>query len=97
MTVDDFAKILATEMEADQSTRIADDLMRKARKQLTRSGSLGQITASGVNGKSFTRTVELTAAQVIDACRRAIAAYASTDGDDGIVSATYADFASIKR
>ena len=28
---------------------------------------------------------------------RAIAAYASTDGDDGIVSATYADFASIKR
>lgn len=97
MTVDDFAQILAAEMEADQSTSLVDKIMAKARKQLGQSGSLGQITASGLNGKSFTRSVELTAAQVVDACRRALTLYATGGEDDGLVSCSRADFSSIDR
>lgn len=96
MTVESFALVLQAEMEADQSTALVDDILKKARAQLKKgNGTVGAITASGVNGKSFQRTVTLDCIQVIDACRRALKAYLNDGEDDDTVSSTYADFRSL--
>jgi len=93
MTVEDLARILLAEMEADQSTALADTILRDARSALKAGkGSIGTLTASGVNGKSFTRSVQLSCVQVIDACRRAITAYANDGDDPDEVRSTYPDF-----
>lgn len=97
-SVDEFAQVLVAEMEADQSTALVDAILKEARARLkTCKGSIGSLTASGVNGKTFTRTVDLGPIQVIDACRRALKIYLSEGEDDDAVSSTCADFSSITR
>jgi|LakMenE18May11ns_1017448.scaffolds.fasta_scaffold9050511_1 hypothetical protein len=94
MTADDFVNILVTEMEADASTALCDKLMKDARASiLSGKGTIGHLTSSSLNGKSFQRNVQFSALEVMNCCRRALTMYASTDGDDdGTVSATRPDF-----
>jgi len=96
--VDEFIQVLVAEMEADQSTSLVDSILKDARAALKAGkGTLGSLTASAVNGKSFTRTVDLSPVQVIDACRQALKIYLSDGEDDDRVSATYPDFGGIVR
>lgn len=98
MTVEDFAAVLLAEMQADESTSFVDKLMKSARDQITKGGgNLSSLLNAGVNGKSFTKAVHLNAAQVIDACRRALRAYAGDGYDVDQVSATYPDFSALQR
>lgn len=97
-SVDEFVNVLVAEMEADQSSSLVDAILRDARAKLkSGKGIMGAITASGVNGKSFTRNVELTASQVVNACRQALNIYHSDGDNDDRVSSTYADFSSLNR
>ena len=98
MTVEDFAHILATEMQADHSTTLADTLLKRARASiLAGGGDISSLLSSGINGKSFAKAVHLNAAQVIDACRRALNIYLNDGEDDTVVAASYADFSNINR
>ena len=96
--VDELVAVLVAEMEADQSTALVDAILKDARAKLKDGkGTVGSLTASGVNGKTFTRTVDLGPVQVIDACRQALKIYLSDGEDDERVSSTYADFSSLNR
>ncbi|MBK8037683.1 MAG: hypothetical protein IPK22_11190 [Verrucomicrobiaceae bacterium] len=98
MTVEDFAAVLLAEMQADESTSFVDSIMKEARAALKKGGgNLSSLLNAGVNGKSFTKAVHLNAAQVLDACRRAINAYANDGHDVDEVSATYPDFSTLHR
>lgn len=94
MTTDEFILVLVAEMEADASTAICDRLIKDARASiLSGKGTIGHLTSSALNGKSFQRAVDFSAVQVLDCARRALITYASEDGDDdGTVSATLADW-----
>ena len=97
-TVDEFVNVLVAEMEADQSTALVDKILKDARaKMLAGNGIMGALSQSGVNGKTFTRTVELTPIQVVNACRQALKQYLNDGDDDDRVSASYADFSSLIR
>lgn len=92
MTPDEFVNVLVSEMEADQSTAFVDQLLKDARAKIRAGkGSLGTLTSSALNGKSFQRQVDFTAVQVLDCCRRALSRFAGGDAD-AEVSATRADF-----
>lgn len=96
--VDEFVQVLVAEMEADQSTTLVEAILKDARKKLKEGkGTVGSLTASGVNGKTFTRTVDLGPVEVINACRQALKIYLSDGEDDDRVSSTYADFSSLSR
>jgi len=98
MTVAEFTQILVSEMEADASTDYVDKMLKAARDQVASgNGSLSSLTNTSLNGKSAARTVELTAAQVLKACRDALKIYLSDGDNDDEVSATYADFSSLTR
>jgi hypothetical protein len=98
MTVEEFRNVLLAEMEADSSTAFVDGLLKDARAALRAGkGTLSSLVSSGLNGKSFSRAVELTPAQVINACRQALHAYLSDGEGDDTVSATYGDFSTISR
>lgn len=92
MTVDEFVNVLVAEMEADGSTAFVDQLLKDARAQIRAGkGSIGTLTSSALNGKSFQRQIEFTAVQVLACCRRALNRY--TLGDDADeVPATRPDF-----
>lgn len=97
-SVEEFVQILVAEMQADQSTALVDAILKDARAKLKAGkGSIGTLTQSGVNGKTFTRQVDMTAIQLIDACRRALKIYLNEGEDDDIVSATYPDFSCLHR
>lgn len=92
MTADDFVNVLVAEMEADDSTAFVDKLRKDARAQITAGkGTVGTLTSSALNGKSFQRQVEFTAAEMLDICGRAIRRYTLGDDNDE-VSATRPDF-----
>jgi len=98
MTVDEFVNVLVAEMEADQSTCIVDKMLKAARaKMAAGNGSIGTLTQSGVNGKNFTRQVDMTPIQIVNACRQALKQYLNDGEDDDRVSASYADFGSMIR
>lgn len=94
MTVDEFAKVLADEIEADGGdTAFVDSLICRARAAIKNGkGELRSLLASGINGKSFSSAVHLNAAEVLDACRQALRIAAGTDDR---VSATYPDFSGL--
>lgn len=92
MTADEFVNVLVAEMEADQSTAFVDNLLRDARAQVKAGkGTVGTLTSSSLNGKAFQRSVQFTAVQMMDCCRRAIRRYTLADDNDE-VSATRPDF-----
>jgi hypothetical protein len=98
MTVAEFTQILVSEMEADASTDFVDKMLKAARAQVAAgNGSLSSLTNTSVNGKSAARTVEMTAAQTLKACRDALKIYLSDGDNDDSVSSTYADFSLLSR
>jgi hypothetical protein len=98
MTVAEFTQILVSEMEADASTDFVDKMLKAARAQVAAgNGSLSSLTNTSVNGKSAARTVEMTAAQTLKACRDALKIYLSDGDNDDEVSSTYADFSLLSR
>jgi len=94
MTPADFILVLVAEIEADGSTAICDRLIKDARASiLSGKGTIGHLTSSALNGKSFQRQVDFSAVQILDCARRALITYASEDGDDdNTVSSTRADW-----
>lgn len=94
MTLADFALILAEEAEADENTDFILALLGAARQQIAGKGTIAQLTASSVNGKSFTRFVQFTPLEVIQACRSALKIVA---GVDDSVSSTRPDFRCLDR
>lgn len=92
MTADEFVNVLVAEMEADSSTAFVDQLLRDARAQIRAGkGTIGTLTTSALNGKSFQRQIQFNAVQVLDCCRRALNRYTLGEDDDE-VSATRPDF-----
>lgn len=92
MTADEFVNVLVAEMEADQSTAFVDKLLKEARAKIQGGkGSIGTLTSSSLNGKSFQSQIQFNAVQMLDCCRRAIRRYTLADDDDE-VSATRPDF-----
>lgn len=95
MTVSDFSQVLLRKMEREGSTAYVDQLLCQAEEAiLNGKGTVGGLTSSGVNGKSFSRSIDLNPAQVMDACQQALDEYNS---EGGSVAATYADFSNINR
>lgn len=95
MTVQELAQVLLTEIEDSGSTAFVEQLKCQAKDAiLNGKGTIGGLTSSGVNGKTFQRTINMHPAQVLDACQQALAEY---NGTGGIVGATYADFRCISR
>lgn len=95
MTVRDFTQVLVAECEADQSTAFVDCLIKDARAAMAAGkGSVGSITSGSVNGKSFTKQINLSPLDVLRAARVARQEYL---GDSDQASATYADFSCINR
>ncbi len=98
MTVDEFVNVLVAEMEADGSPAIVQQMLKDARaKMIAGKGSIGTLTQSGVNGKNFTRQVDMTPIQIVNACRQALKQYLDGGDNDDRVSASYADFSCIAR
>jgi len=97
-TVAEFVNVLVAEMQADQSTALVDGMLKDARAKLAAGkGMIGTLTQSGVNGKNFTRQVDMTPIQVVNACRQALKQYLDDGSNDDMVSASYADFSCIIR
>lgn len=95
VSVQEFADTLQTHMEMTGDTSFVEELKCNALNAvLSGKGTIGGLTSSGVNGKTFQRSIDLNPAQVLDACQRALKAYA---GDDSTVGSTYADFREIHR
>ena len=95
MTVADFSQVLLRKMERDGSTAYVDRLICQAEEAiLNGKGTVGGLTSSGVNGKSFSRSIDMNPAQVLDACQQALDEY---NEEGGSVAATYADFSNITR
>lgn len=98
MTVSEFTQILVSEMEADSSTDFVDKMLKAARAQVAAgNGSLSNLTNTSQNGKSAARTVEMTAAETLKACRDALKIYLSDGDNDDSVHSTYADFSLLSR
>lgn len=95
MTVREFTQVLVAECEADQSTAFVDSLIKDARAAMgAGKGSVGSITSGSVNGKSFTKQIDLSPLEVLSAARLARQAYL---GDEDRVASTYADFSCLNR
>jgi hypothetical protein len=95
MNVSDLAQVLLTEIEDSGSTEFVERIKCQAKEAiLNGKGTIGGLTSSGVNGKTFQRTITMHPAQVLDACQQALAEY---NGTGGAIGATYADFRSITR
>jgi len=98
MTVAEFTQILVSEMEADASTDFVDKILKAARAQVAAgNGSLSTLTNTSVNNKSAARSIEMTAAQTLKACRDALKIYLSDGDNDDELSTTYADFSALSR
>lgn len=98
MTVAEFTKVLVAEMEADQSTAFVDGLLRDARAAIKAGkGTIGSMTSGSLNGKTFQKQIDLTALEMLQACRAALKQYLNDGQDDDEVSATYPDFRNLVR
>ena len=92
---DELVEFLVEISTADESTEYAEDLLTAARTAISGSGAgLSSLISSGVNGKTFSRALHLSAVEVARACQRAIAIYNDTDTE---VAASYPDFRGLVR
>ncbi len=92
---DDFVDFLVGVCEADSSTTYAAALLTSAKTAISGSGAgLSSMISAGLNGKTFSRAVHLSAVEVARACQLAIAIYGETETE---VSASYADFSAIQH
>ena len=93
MTVAEFTNVLVAEMEADEATTFVETLITDARAAIAGGkGTIASLTSSSLNGKAFTRTIDLSPVQVLQACRQALKIYNETDD---AVSSTRPDFRSL--
>jgi hypothetical protein len=95
-TVHQLTEVLITLAEdADGDTTEINALLSAAKSALlTGGGSVGSLIASTVNGKSFTKQISLSPAQVMEACQDALRAIA---GNERRVGGSYADFRFLSR
>lgn len=98
MTVEELADTLLEDALAAGSTSLIDEMMKAARAALKSGGGMiSALTNSSANGKSFQRAVALNPAEVLRACRSALARYAGDGIDADEVSSTVADFRDLQR
>ena len=92
---DELVDFLVETCEAEESTTYLDKLLQQARAKIAGgAGSLGSLTNSSVNGKSFARLVHLSPLEVARACQRALRIHNDNQNE---VSASYPDFRHINR
>jgi hypothetical protein len=90
------SEVLLDVIESDGSTRFVDQLYCDAKAALLAGkGTVGSLTQSSVNGKSFTKTADMNPAMVMRACQLALADH--TANGTGTARATYADFRGMER
>lgn len=93
MTAEEFVNVLVAECEADESTAFVDQIRRDARAKVQAGkGTVGTLTSSALNGKSFAQQVQFSALETLNCCTRALKIYLSDGENDDVVSATRADF-----
>lgn len=96
MTVADFTRFLVAEIEAaDGDTTWVEQLLTDAKAKITAGqGDLGTLINSGLNGKSFTRQLVFSAADVAAAARAALDQVEAESAAGGSLS--YADFSMLR-
>lgn len=98
MTVDDLASALLEECLATGTTSYVSGILDDAKAALKAGkGTVGALTASSANGKSFSRAVTLNPAQVMQACRTALNRFAGDGDDENEVASTVPDFRQLVR
>ena len=92
--VDRFVKFLVMECEDTEDTAFVDDLLAKAKEQITAGqGSIGFLTTGSANGKTASQLQQLTCDEVAYACRMALRQYANAAGSGPI---TFIDFSATR-
>jgi SOS response regulatory protein OraA/RecX len=92
---DDLVEFLVEVSTADEDTDYAEALLASAKTAISGSGAaLSSLISSGLNGKTFSRAVHLSAVEVARACQQAIAIY---NDEETEVASTYADFRNLNR
>jgi hypothetical protein len=91
----DFVELLVVKCTEDESTAFVDSIYADALEAIAGGkGVVSSLTSSGVNGKTFSRAVNLTPIEVARACQTAVAIFADEETEIG---STYGDFSSIQR
>ncbi len=92
---DKLVGVLVARCEADGNTTFVDTLLADAESAIAGGkGTVASLTSASLNGKNFTKTLQLSALEVASACRRALAIYHETDTS---VASTRADFSCIQH
>jgi hypothetical protein len=90
VTVTQLTELLTAECEAAGNTDFTSELLAAAKTAiLAGAGSIAPLTSGSLNGKSFTRDIKLSHAEVALACRRALSLYNEDAGESPI---TFLDF-----
>lgn len=98
ITSKELGRILADDAIDSGSTAIIDAKMSAARTALKSNGAtLSVIASSSMNGKTFTRSYEMTPARVLEACQMALRLVAGDGDDDTEVSSTVPDFSQLQH
>jgi len=80
MTVAGLTETIYEECVADGSTDYAETILAQARAALSAgNGTVGAVSNGSVNGKSFSINVQLSPAETLQACRKAINMFNGTD------------------
>lgn len=91
----DFVELLVVKCTEDESTAYVDAIYADALSAIAGGkGVVSSLTSSGVNGKTFSRAVNLSPIEVARACQAAIAIY---NDEETEITSTYADFSSLQR
>lgn len=92
---DEFKEFLVTVCFEDGNTTYVDAIYSDAKAAIAGGkGTVSSLTSSGVNGKTFSRAVNLSSIEVARACQMALAIY---NDEETEVTSTYADFSNIQR
>lgn len=90
MTVQQLTDFLIAECEDANNTTFATSMLTQAKTALLAgSGTVAALTMGSLNGKSITREVKLSPAEVALACRNAIRSFNNEAGSGSI---TFLDF-----
>jgi hypothetical protein len=92
---DEFKEFLVIVCTEDGDTTYVDAIYSDAKAAITGGkGVVSSLTSSGVNGKTFSRAVNLSPIEVARACQMALAIY---NDEETEIGSTYGDFSSIQR
>jgi hypothetical protein len=97
-TSKELGRILADDAILTGSTAVIDAKMSAARTALKNNGAtLSVLASSSMNGKTFTRSYEMTPARVLEACQYALRLVAGDGEDETEVASTLPDFRQLIR